>query len=553
MKSIILPVLLSLFSTLPLLLFGQNNPPEITNVSLTVDTLSKTVTVDYDLADAEDTEIEVWMRISALDDNQFFIEPENTSGDIGFPVNTGSSKSITWNYGQDDLSGIGPDYPLRIQLVADDKYEINIQELVNQVDSNRLKQDMAWLEGIRHRTAGLDHLQATKDSLLNRFLEYGLDLYIQPFPMGSYTGENIQGLKSGLAEGAKTWIIDAHYDSVSDSPGADDNASGTAGFLEISRILSQYEFEQSIKFMGFDAEEAGLIGSINYVLNGIPLYEDIQGVFNLEMIGYYSDEPDSQTLPFGFEILFPAVSDSVAAQDYRGNFLANIGNENSQDLIDLFNNSAKEYVPQLRVLSLASPGNGQLVPDLRRSDHAPFWDAGYQALMLTNTSEFRNDNYHEPTDLVSTLNFEFMTNVVKATLAAAAEGAVPIHAGKAQSDSFTLPDLASSTETPAAGISIATLGPIRPNPGHSAFQIPYQLEKQADVRISIFSLEGKEVRQFLPGQQGSGAYTWNWDGSDQQGASLSPGLYFVRLEATDPDGIPCQLTEKLMIAEPHRH
>jgi hypothetical protein len=544
---------LLLVVSIPLSIFSQNSIPLLENIQTEVDTIAQTVTISYDLSDPEDTEIEVWMRISTDEGSSFLFEPQSASGDIGFPVSPGPSKSIIWNYGQENLSGIGPDQNLQIQLLADDQYEINIQDLVDQVDSNRLKQDMAWLEGIRHRSTGLDHLEATKDSIKARYLQYGLDLSVQTFPMGGYTAENIQGRKPGLAEEARTWIVDAHFDSVSDSPGADDNASGTAGFLEISRILSQYEFEQSIKFMGFDAEEAGLIGSINYVLNGIPDDEDIQGVLNLEMIGYYSDEPNSQSFPVGFEIIFPAAADSVEAQENKGNFITNVGNDASQDLVDLYTASAKQYVPELRVIEVVAPGNAQIVPDLRRSDHAPFWDAGYQALMITDGSEFRNNNYHEPSDLVSTLNFDFMTNVVKATLATAAEGAIPIHAGKAQSDSFTLPDLSSSAASPAMEEKIVSLGPISPNPGHSTFQILYQLEKKVEINLSIFNMEGKEVRQYLPGTQLAGSYSWNWDGTDANGKSLSPGLYFVRLIVRDANGKDYQLSERLMIAEPHRH
>lgn len=186
------------------------------------------------------------------------------------------------------------------------------------------------------------------------------------------------------------------------------------------------------------AEELRLVGSNRYVLNGIKAFEDIQGVLNYEMIGFYSDEPGSQSLPTGFELLFPKAAEEVSDDDFRGNFLTVVGNQDSNPLIAAYLDAAETYVPDLRIVSVAVPGTGAIVPDLRRSDHASFWDGGMQALMLTDGSDFRNFNYHTPGDSIGTLDFAFMRHVVQATLATAAELALPISASHDQADLSTV-------------------------------------------------------------------------------------------------------------------
>jgi hypothetical protein len=277
---------------------------------------------------------------------------------------------------------------------------------------------------------------------------------------------------------------------VPGSPGADDNASAVAGVLECARILSQYEFEHSLRFIGFDTEEYGLIGSNRYNLNGIKAYEEIEGVLNFEMIGYYSDSPNSQSLPFGFDMLFPQAAQEVADDDFRGNFITVVGNVASNPLIDAFESAAETYVPDLRVISVAVPGTGMIAPDLRRSDHASFWDNGIQALMLTDGADFRNQNYHTPNDVIDTLDLDFMTQVVQATLATAAELAVPI---SASSDVFDLSTILSvhDHEHDFPGVVKAF-----PNPTEGELTLEISgVHAPFRTRLEVYSLDGKLVHR----------------------------------------------------------
>jgi hypothetical protein len=397
---------------------SQNQVPEISNLTATPDWANLTLNIAYEVLDSENDPLEITVQFSDNGGKTYALTSSiPVTGDIGFPIQPGF-RNI-----QCDLSSISNiAAPFSIRLIADDKQTFDIQALVNEVDSNRLRSNLEFVEGIRHRTTGAAHLGATRDSIKNFFQSIGLRYEEQAVPLGNYAGKNLIGNHPGTTSPQKIVINDAHYDTVNNAPGADDNGSGTVGVLEAARLLSRYPSKKSLRFIGFDLEESGLLGSIRYVSLGIPAEEQIEGVFNHEMIGYYSNEPNSQTLPAGFSILFPAAAAAVAANQYRGDFITNVGNTTSQPLALLFSNAAQQYVSDLKVLTLDVPGNGQLAPDLRRSDHTPFWEAGKQALMLTDGANFRNECYHTPSDTLNEkLNFTFLSNVVKATIAAMAQ------------------------------------------------------------------------------------------------------------------------------------
>jgi hypothetical protein len=402
----------------PVALIAQNQPPVISNLSVNPDWDNLSLDISYEVTDNENDPLEISLQFSDNGGKTYAITNQVVAtGDIGFPVQPGT-RNITC-----DLAGIfNINAPFTVRVIADDRKSFDIQWLVDQVDSNRIRANLAFVEGIRHRTTGNAHLNATRDSIKNLFLEAGLFYEEQDVPLGNYTGKNLIGTLPGTFSAQKIIINDAHYDTVNNAPGADDNGSGTVGVMEAVQLLSRYPFKKSLRFIGFDLEESGLVGSIRYVNQGIGANEQIEGVFNHEMIGYWSDEPNTQTLPQGFSLLFPAAAAEVAANSNRGDFITNVGNTNSQPLALLFSNAAQEYVPDLKVITLDVPGNGQLAPDLRRSDHTPFWEAGIQALMLTDGANFRNECYHTPGDTLSEkLNFTFLSNVVKATIASMAE------------------------------------------------------------------------------------------------------------------------------------
>ncbi len=466
-----------LFSTL---ISAQNQVPEISN--LEVDINGNIMTVNYDLSDLENDDLEITFQVSDDEGLTFNLDTQNATGDVGFPINTGTGKSIVWNFtGVIDLNGA-----YKVKLIADDKQVIDIQEIVNQVDSNRLRTDLEMIEGIRHRIADPTHLQAVKDMLSNHFTDEGLETEIIQFNHNGYTAENIIGWKRGQVVETDTYIIDGHFDTVSNSPGADDNGTAVAGVMEALRVLAPYQFKKSIKFIGFDLEESGLLGSLHHVnTEGIQANESVEGVFNLEMIGYYTEEPNSQTLPTGFELLYPEVQADLVADQFRGNFVTNIGIEAFPDLAMAYENAATTYVPDLKVVTILAPNSwAVLTPDLGRSDHAAFWLGNLPALMLTDGSEFRYPYYHSPNDTLGNLDFTFMSNVVKAAVAAVAELAELSHS------SFATADIAIVTNTNQ--LSSCNLN-ISPNPNSDYLLIDFDNCGSVVSQVDLFTINGQIV------------------------------------------------------------
>ena len=461
--------------------FAQNAAPSVTITNVVVDEGASTVSVSYDLADAENDPSTVLFKAST-DGASFTADVSAVSGDVGAGIAPGNGRTITWNYGA--LPDI---YGARILVVADDGHAPSIQEMVEQVDLARMTQRLNNVAIPRHHSSHPEGIAAIRDSLLTAFGAAGLEVSTQTVNFLGTSVPNVIGRNAGLVNDHLTYIVDGHYDAVSNTAGADDNATGVAATLEIARILGQYRFRNSLRFIGFSYEEQGLVGSGFYVQNGIPAWEQVEGVMNMEMIGYYSEVPNSQSVPAGFNILFPDAIAALEADEYRGNFLTVVGNAASVPLSDAFLQACDTHVPQLKHLALNVPGNGQIAPDLRRSDHSRFWDAGMKALMLTDGSEFRNANYHTPNDVVATLDMEFFTNSTKAVLAAAAMLAEPINAG---ADTFNLASLVGVEEHLHR---FPCRAEIFPNPTQDKLFVKLGDCVQQRIIAELFDLRGNKV------------------------------------------------------------
>ncbi len=268
------------------------------------------------------------------------------------------------------------------------------------------------------RSPAEPHWQLVQDHLAAQLAEFGYEVELDVYD----TGINVLGRLRGTL-GTSDVIISAHYDSVSNCEGADDNASGVSGALEAARVLAQGEYEQDLVIAFWDQEEVGLIGASSYIDRAVERGDDIAANYNLEMIGYTDDSPGAQTIPAGFDALFPAEYGAIEDNEFRGDFITVVAD-------DLIADGAAALVAQGQRLELsvvhleldADLKNNPLLSDLRRSDHAPFWEVDYPAMMITDTSEFRYPNYHcDPApDLVEDLDHAFSRKVVAATVGAAA-------------------------------------------------------------------------------------------------------------------------------------
>ncbi len=205
-------------------------------------------------------------------------------------------------------------------------------------------------------------------------------------------------------------VIGAHYDTAPDTPGADDNASAVAALLELAgwiypHLQSAGPFAGRLQLAAYDLEEYGFLGSEDHCRTLRQAGISLRGMISLEMLGYTAA---TQQLPEHLAGLYPAV----------GDFIGICGNEASRELLEAVT-AAMKTVPGLPVEFIAVPGRGEALPEVRLSDHRSFWDRGYPALMITDTSFFRNPHYHQATDTPETLDYSFLAKVTAGVCAAA--------------------------------------------------------------------------------------------------------------------------------------
>jgi hypothetical protein len=296
-----------------------------------------------------------------------------------------------------------------------------VEGVTKQVDSTRLRKTLERIYGARNRTADLQHTQTVKTFIADQFAASPLEVVKQEFRHQDYDTYNIIGHIPGVYGGSKRIILCAHFDTWKDSPGADDNGSGVAGLLEAARVLAGRQFGYAIDFIAFDLEEEGAVGSQAYLLSKDTGEPDIEGVINLDMIGSYSEQANSQQVPGEFCTLFPQACHTLRADQYRANFILNAGNRSSQTISGAFSRNASRYVPDLKVLSLTIDGNGEALPGLASSDHVSFWLDGYKAIHVGVGGRTRNKHLDTNEDKMGLVNYPFMARVVQATVAALAE------------------------------------------------------------------------------------------------------------------------------------
>lgn len=248
----------------------------------------------------------------------------------------------------------------------------------------------------------LENLNRAADYIHAQFQSYGYVPLEERFGNRGY--RNITVNLYGREQRDEIIVIGAHYDTVWLTPGADDNASGVAGLLEIARALSGQRFARTIRFIAFTNEEEPFYGTDNMgsgvsARHSYESGENIIGMFSLEMIGYYSSAPDSQFYPGVVRHFYPK----------QGNFIAFVSNFLSRSFL---HRSILHFRNQAAFPSEGLAVPERLVPDIRRSDNASYWYNGFPAVMITDTSNYRNRNYHSTGDVARTLDYDSMARVV---------------------------------------------------------------------------------------------------------------------------------------------
>ncbi|MDJ0655353.1 MAG: M28 family peptidase [Xanthomonadales bacterium] len=393
-----------------------NLPPRLSVLSTIAG--DDTVRVQFTAEDPENDVLEI--RVNAVSESgaSHQVPPDYLDGDAGYPVRPGTARDLAWRYRQDpgfaDLGG----ERFRLELTADDRYVAGIGDIVNLVDETRLVEDVAFMQqDRRHFSAGPGHLQSTRNHLRQQMVERGLAVTQQSFNWQGDTGINVIGILPGRNGSQAYYILDGHYDTVSTTRGADDNASGTAGMLEAMRVLSQFNARDSIRFIGFDKEELGLRGSRHYA-SSLPPGESVLGMLNFEMIGYTCrGQPECAGLSLADTAIY------------------NVYPRFNNTLAGLFAEVGRAHVPGLKIVTVEDDGDS----NLRRSDHAPFWDIGVDALFLTDGANFRTPHYHRPTDLLDVMDTQFMTQVVKVAVGTLARAAGVTHTDTVATDLVSVP------------------------------------------------------------------------------------------------------------------
>ena len=503
--------------------YSQNQVPTITNVIATIDTSIQSVNVTFDLNDTEGDMMEVWIQASADGGNTWVLPViiDSLSGDFGMSITSGNGKSISWSYDKTVLSDYSTGLTsMLIRVIADDQITIPLSEIVGKIDSARIVSTLLQYEGIKHHTVNPVFKDKIKDSLEALFNSAGIYNYRQGSLYNGYQTANIIGFSSGTRTPSNSWMTSGHYDTVDDSPGADDNGTGMVAVAEAIRILSEYKTKNSLRYFFFDLEEPGLIGSLKYVQTGIPFWENMQGLLNMDGIGYYSDIANSQSLPAGFDLAYPTQYSALVADSARGNFITSIYNTASTSLDSTFRSIASTYVPNLKVVSFETPGTGTSTPNFRRSDHARFWDINVPALFLADGADYRNPYYHTPNDSVNTLDMGFLVNNIKAIITTLAEQAGLEHSGCQVSNTVQIELPLTLNEINTHDNSILVF----PNPsaGTQTFQI--SIKDPAKVKMIIIDINGKIIDET--------ATEWMPAGISiiKHSKKLSAGTYQVLLE-----------------------
>lgn len=281
---------------------------------------------------------------------------------------------------------------------------------VEPVSEENLERHVRFLSLEAHPRDHLHPEQLDKAALyIRRELERsGAKVSEQEYEVRDRTYRNVSALFPG--EGSERLVIGAHYDAAGPLPGADDNASGVAGVLELARLMKDDKLKTSVELVAYTLEEPPYFSTphMGSMVHAQALKRDgvnVRLMISLEMIGYFSDEEGSQRYPApAMQYIYPTI----------GNFIAVVGTLSTTHSVRIMK-QAMTGVSDLPVYSLNAP---DVIPGIHLSDHTSYWKEGFEAVMITNTAYFRNPNYHTERDTPETLDYKRMAKVVEGTYAA---------------------------------------------------------------------------------------------------------------------------------------
>lgn len=269
----------------------------------------------------------------------------------------------------------------------------------------RIKNDIIKITKTRHSRnyQNIKTLDSVADYIKSEFVKVCDSTAFQTYKLNNNIYKNVIG-SIGLQHKQRI-IIGAHYDVCGNQQGADDNASGVAGVLELARLLSKENLKYRIDFVAYTLEEPPFFGTENmgshvhakYLhTNNIP----VKGMICLEMIGYYNDTKGSQQYP---------IQEMKLLYGDTANFIAVVRNKKSKT----FGAEISKLMQEQKLIKTVDFEDTGLTTGIDFSDHRNYWKFDYPAIMITNTAFYRNKNYHTKKDTMETLDIEKMSAVIE--------------------------------------------------------------------------------------------------------------------------------------------
>jgi len=385
------------------------------------------------------------------------------------------------------------------------RYDQTVQDIVDLVDADSIIAKVQRMQDFQTRLSTHDSCMAAANWIFSKFDSIGCDsIYFQNHTSGH--APNVIAVKHGTVYPDSIYaVICGHFDSYAFyspnlAPGADDNASGTSAVLEAARVMSNYDFEYSIRYIAFSGEEMGMYGSEYYAAIARIAGDSILGVINGDMLAYVDMQPESLEV------------------------IAKPTNPPCEPFADFFIAAADTYT------TLTT--HKQLSSTMVYSDHASFWDQGYVALCNIEDWDYGTNNpfVHTPGDSIGAgfNDLAFCTEATKAEIAALALLAVPTGTG-----------IEELTKDQSGSTGMV----IRPTIGNALFTISFTVQAASLEGLTIHDVAGRVVKN-IPTQSSEigNLLSVKWDGTDNSGKKLPGGIYFVRIA----DGLSTQ-TAKLIL------
>lgn len=268
----------------------------------------------------------------------------------------------------------------------------------------RMLADVLVPRSIAHPT----NLEGAAAYTAAHMVENGAEVSFQRYEVSGNEYRNVIGALG--PDSAERVVVGAHYDAAGPFPGADDNASGVAGVIELARVLAGAPLRLRVELVAYPCEEPPFFRTpyMGSMVHAASLRDEgarVRAMIALEMIGFFSDEPGSQRLPTPLlKPFYPS----------RGDFIAVVGKLGQGSLIRRVKRAMKRASP-LPVRTIQAPRS---IPGVDFSDHASYWAAGFDAVMVTDTAFYRNPHYHTARDTPDTLDYRRMAMVVEGVRAA---------------------------------------------------------------------------------------------------------------------------------------